>query len=478
MSQREFVTNNRRRFVTELKEFVRIPSVSSQPKHAPDVKRCADWLATHLRQIGLENVRVINTPRHPIVSADWLHAPAGPTVLVYGHYDVQPVEPLNEWRTPPFEPTVREQNLYGRGACDDKGQLFAHLKAIEFYLRNSRRLPVNLKCLFEGEEEVGSPNLKPFVARERRALACDAVVMSDTRMLGPDRPAITYALRGALSLELEIAGASGDLHSGNYGGALHNPAQALSEIIAKLHDPRGRIVIPGFYDRVRCWGRQEREYMARVGPSDKEILHHGRALRGWGEHGYTLYERTTTRPALNVTGITAGHQGAGGKSIVPARAVAKIDIRLVPDQEPLEIEQLFRAHVCRVTPGAVRSGVRTFFRTKPALVNRNHPAMRAAFAAYREGFGVSPVFVRSGGSIPVVNEFQELLGAPTILMGFALPDDRIHAPNEKFHLPNFFKGIETCIALLREIAKQRGAGNRLCLKSLLKPQRSTKITNS
>jgi acetylornithine deacetylase/succinyl-diaminopimelate desuccinylase-like protein len=451
MSRREYVRNNRRRFVTELKEFVRIPSVSSQPKHAPDVKRCADWLATHLRQIGLENVRVINTPRHPIVYADWLHAPASPTVLVYGHYDVQPVEPLNEWRTPPFDPVVREQNLYGRGACDDKGQLFAHLKAIEFYLRHSRRLPVNLKCLFEGEEEVGSPNLKPFVARERRALACDAVVMSDTRMLGPDRPAITYALRGALSLELEVAGAGGDLHSGNYGGALHNPLQALCEIISKFHDPQGRIVVPGFYDRVRCWGRREREYMARVGPSDKEILTHARALRGWGERGYTLYERTTTRPALNVTGITGGHQGAGGKSIVPARALAKIDIRLVLDQDPLEIEQLFRAHVCGVTPRTVRSAVRTFFRTKPALVDRNHPAMRAALAAYREGFGVSPVFVRSGGSIPVVNEFQELLGAPTILMGFALPDDRIHAPNEKFHLPNLFKGIETCISLLGEI---------------------------
>jgi len=448
-----FVRSNRQRFLNELKEFVRIPSISSQPKHAREVKRCAGWLANHLRQIGLENVRVIDTPRHPIVYADWLHA-AGPTVLVYGHYDVQPVEPLNEWRTPPFEPTIRDQNLYGRGACDDKGQLFAHLKAIEFYLRNSRRLPVNVKCLFEGEEEIGSPNLKPFVARERRALACDTVVMSDTRMLGPDRPAITYALRGSLSLELEVKGARGDLHSGNYGGALHNPLQALSEIISRLHDSHSRIAVPGLYDRVRCWSRREREYMARFGPSDKEILHHAQATRGWGERGYTLYERTTIRPALNVTGITGGHQGAGGKSIVPARAIAKIDIRLAPDQDPAEVEQLFRAQVCRLTPATVRSEVRTFFRTKPALVNRQHPAMRAALAAYRQGFGVAPVFVRSGGSIPVVNEFQELLGAPTILMGFALPDDRIHAPNEKFHLPNFFKGVATCVSFLREISVQ------------------------
>lgn len=440
---------NRQRCLTELKEFVRIPSVSSQPKHAPDVKRCAEWLANHLRQVGLENVRVINTQRHPIVYADWLHVPRGPTVLVYGHYDVQPVEPLNEWRTPPFEPVIRDQDLYGRGACDDKGQLFAHVKAIEFYLRNTRRLPVNVKCLFEGEEEIGSPNLKPFVARNRRALACDTVVMSDTRMLGPDRPAITYALRGALSLELEVKGAAGDLHSGNYGGALHNPLQALCEIIAKLHDEKGRITVPGLYDRVRRWGSRERDYMAGVGPTEREILANARATRGWGERGYSLYERTTIRPALNVTGITGGHQGAGGKSIVPARALAKIDIRLVPDQDPAEIEQLFRAHVCELTPPEVRSEVRTFFRTKPAVVGRSNPAMRAAVAAYRKGFGVGPVFVRSGGSIPVVNEFQELLGAPTVLMGFALPDDNIHAPNEKFHLPNFFKGIETCLVFLR-----------------------------
>jgi acetylornithine deacetylase/succinyl-diaminopimelate desuccinylase-like protein len=315
-------------------------------------------------------------------------------------------------------------------------------------------LPVNIKCLFEGEEEIGSPNLKPFIARQRRALACDAVVMSDTRMLGIDRPAITYALRGSLSLELEVVGSPHDLHSGNYGGALHNPLQALCEIISKLHDRDGRVLIPKFYDRVRRWDAAEREYMARVGPKDAEILRNAGVARGWGEVGYTLYERTTIRPAVNVTGLTGGHQGTGGKSIVPARASAKIDIRLVPDQEPEEIERLFRAHICRLTPSTARSFIHTFFRTSPALVNRRHPAMRAAFAAYRGGFGVPPVFVRSGGSIPVVNEFQEQLGAPTILMGFALPDDRIHAPNEKFHLPNFFKGIETCICFLREVASR------------------------
>lgn len=446
----------RRRFVAELKEFVRIPSVSAQPRHAADVRRCAAWLARHLEHVGLEHARVIETPRHPIVYADWLHAPGRPTVLVYGHYDVQPPDPLAEWRTPPFEPTVRGSNLYGRGACDDKGQLFAHVKALELYLRTAGRLPVNVKCLFEGEEEIGSPNLKPFIARHARALAADAVVISDTRMLGPDRPAITYALRGSLSLELEIRGAQHDLHSGNFGGALHNPLQALCAIICRLHDRRGRVLVPGFYDRVRRWDAAERGYMARVGPTDTEILRNAGVESGWGECGFTLYERTTIRPALNVTGIGGGYQGQGGKSIVPARAVAKIDIRLVPDQEPSEIEHLFREHVRRLTPVGVSVNVCTFFRTRPALIDRTHNAMRAAVTAAREGFGVPPVFVRSGGSISVVNEFQKALGVPVVLLGFALPDDRIHAPNEKFHLPNFFKGIRTCVRFLHEVGRQCG----------------------
>jgi acetylornithine deacetylase/succinyl-diaminopimelate desuccinylase-like protein len=273
-------------------------------------------------------------------------------------------------------------------------------------------------------------------------------------MLGVGRPAITYGLRGSLSLELEVAGAPHDLHSGNFGGALHNPLQALCRIVAGLHDPTGRILVPGFYERVRHWCDEERRYMAWVGPSDEEILRNAGVARGWGERGFTLYERTTVRPTLGVTGISGGYQGKGGKSIVPARAVAKIDIRLVPDQDPAEIERLFRKYIRRATPPALRTNVRTFFRTHPALIERAHPAMCAAATAYRKGFGVPPVFVRSGGSIPVVNEFQEALGAPVVLMGFALPDDRIHAPNEKFHLPNFFNGIQTCLWFLHEIGHQ------------------------
>jgi acetylornithine deacetylase/succinyl-diaminopimelate desuccinylase-like protein len=450
-----YATNNRLRIVAELKEFVRIPSVSSQPKHASDVKTCAAWLAKHLRGVGLEHVKVIPTKRHPIVYADWLHAGALPTILIYGHYDVQPVDPLSEWRTPPFEPVVRGDDLYGRGASDDKGQLFTHVKAIEYYLRRAGRLPVNVKCLFEGEEEIGSPNLQSFLSRHEQALGADVAVMSDTRMLAPDRPAITYALRGALSLELEVSGPPQDLHSGNYGGAIHNPAQVLCEMLGSLHDSKGRIRVPGFYDRVRNWSDDERDYMAEHGPSDATILRDARVRKGWGESGYSHYEQTTIRPTLTVTGIGGGHQGPGGKSIIPARASAKISIRLVPDQVPHEIERLFRQHIARVTPKTVSSTVRTHFITSPALVSRTHPAMSAAVEACRKGFGAAPVFLRSGGSIPVVNSFQTVLGVPTILMGFGLPDDRIHAPNEKFHLPNLYRGIDTCISFLSEMSHKR-----------------------
>jgi acetylornithine deacetylase/succinyl-diaminopimelate desuccinylase-like protein len=447
-----YVRSNRERFLGELKEFVRFPTVSAQPKHADDLKKCAAWLAAHLRRASLENVRVIPTGRHPLVYADWKKAPGRPTVLIYGHYDVQPADPLSEWHTPPFEPTLRGDDLYGRGACDNKGQMSAHLKAIEAYLRTSGRLPVNVKCLFDGEEEIGSPNLAPFIERNRRALAADVAVMSDTRMLAPDRPAITYGLRGSLSLELEVTNAEHDLHSGNYGGAIHNPLQALCEIIAKLHEEDGRIAIPGLYNRVRLWGDAERDYMARTGPADEKILRDAKAYKAWGEQDYTLYERVTVRPALTLNGIVGGYQGAGGKSVIPSSATAKINIRIVPDQSPREIEEIFRRHIACLTPPSVRSSVRASGHADPALIDRRHPAMSAAATAYRKGFGRGPVFVRSGGTIPVVNTFQEALGIPTVLMGFALPDDRIHAPNEKFHLPNFFKGITTCLWFLAEIS--------------------------
>ena len=455
-----YAQHHHTRFIRELCDFLRIPSISAQPRHAGDVRRCAEWLAAHLHTIGLDRVRVIETPRHPLVCAEWRRAPGRPTLLIYGHYDVQPVDPLNEWQSPPFEPAVRGDYLYGRGASDDKGQLFCHLKAIEAYLRTSGRLPVNVVCLFEGEEEIGSPNLAPFIRRHRRALAADAAAISDTSIPAPDRPAITYGLRGSLGLELELRGPRQDLHSGHFGGAIHNPAQALCDMLATLHDASGRVTIPGFYDRLRPISPAERAALARAAPSDAQILRNAGVERGWGERAYTLYERATIRPALTINGITAGYQGPGGKGIIPARAAAKLSFRLVLDQDPREVARLFREHIARVTPPTVRAAVRVYSAARPALISREHPALRAAAVAYRRGFGAAPAFLRSGGTIPVVNTLQEILGVPTALMGFGLPGDRIHAPNERFYLPNFDNGIATAIWLLHELGASDGSQER------------------
>jgi acetylornithine deacetylase/succinyl-diaminopimelate desuccinylase-like protein len=441
------------RFVAELQELVRFPSVSAQPAHAADVRRCAAWLAAHLRRIGMPAVEIAATAGHPIVVAAGPHAPGRPTLLIYGHYDVQPADPLPEWRSPPFEPRVRGGYLYGRGACDDKGQLFAHVKALEICLAGRRPPPLNVKCLFEGEEEIGSPHLRQFIERHRGALAADAAVISDTRMLGRDRPALTYALRGGLGLELEVEGPPHDLHSGNFGGAVVNPLQVLCRLLAGLEGADGRIAVPGFYDRVRAWGAAERRRMAASGPPDAAILAAAGVERGAGEPGYSLYESTSVRPALAVNGLTGGYQGAGGKGIIPARAGAKLSFRLVPDQEPRDVERLVRRHLARSAPEAVRLRVTTLLRAHPAQLDRRHPVMRAAAAAYRRGFGAAPVFLRSGGSIPVVSMLQEVLGITTAAMGFALPGDRIHAPNERFHLPTFFRAIATCLAFHDELAK-------------------------
>jgi acetylornithine deacetylase/succinyl-diaminopimelate desuccinylase-like protein len=448
---------HRGKFVTELKAFLQFPSVSSQPQQRIRVAECARWLAQHLKSVGLDRVRIVPTDGNPIVYASWLRAPGRPTLIIYGHYDVLPGEPLREWHTPPFTPTLKNSNLHARGASDDKGQLFSHVKAIESYLKTTNSLPVNVKCIFEGEEEIGSPHLTSFIARNKRALRADAAIISDTRMLAPDQPAISYAQRGGLRAEIEVKGPPHDLHSGNFGGGVHNPLQALCEMIARLHDSHGRVAIPGFYDEVRRWDEDERAFMARTGPTDQQILQDAKVERGWGESGFNLYERTTIRPALTVNGMSGGHQGAGAKSIIPARALAKLSFRLVPDQDPKNVARLFREHIERITPPAVRSSIRVFSPIEPALVDRNHPAVRAAALAYKHGFGAAPVFLRSGGSIPVVNTFQQILRIPAVLMGFGLPDDHIHAPNEKFHLPNFFKAIATSIWYLSIAAKLRSS---------------------
>jgi acetylornithine deacetylase/succinyl-diaminopimelate desuccinylase-like protein len=440
--------------LSALCELISFPSVSAQPARAADSDACAAWLANHLRGIGLADAAVFSTRGRPVVTGTWRRSDARPTLLIYGHYDVQPPEPLAAWHSPPFAPTLRGEWLYGRGASDDKGQLMAHVAAIEAYLRAVGDLPVNVICLFEGEEEIGSPSLTSFLLARRTAFAADAAVVSDMPMLGPRRPAVTYAMRGGLGLELELQGPEIDLHSGTFGGAVANPLEALCAIVASFHDAAGRVAVPGFYEAVRATPPAERAAMAGWGPDDREILRHARAKIGIGEPGFTAYERTTIRPTLSVNGITGGYGGAGAKAVIPSRARAKVSCRLVPDQEPEEIERLLWRHIVRARPAGVEVSVRRNLTARPAEVSRTHPAMRAAVTAYARGFGARPVFLRNGGSVPVVNTFEELLGIPTVLMGFGLPDDAIHAPNERFHLPTLMRAIATCIWFLSEVGAQ------------------------
>jgi acetylornithine deacetylase/succinyl-diaminopimelate desuccinylase-like protein len=449
---------SRARFVEEMRRLVRFPSVGSQPRHAGDIRRCANWLARHLASIGLERVRLVATAGHPIVWGEWRRAPGRPTLLVYGHYDVQPAEPLQQWRAPPFAAVVQGDRLYGRGASDDKGQFFAHVKAIESYLAGSDALPLNVVCLVEGEEESGSPNLAPFLARSRHAIGADAAVVSDMPILGPRRPALTYALRGSLSLELEVQGPLRELHSGQFGGAIADPLRILCELVGSLHLPSGEIAIPGIYDGVRDVSAAERASMARNGPTDEEILRVAGVATGSGEPGFTLYERTTIRPSLSVNGLLGGYTGTGPKAVVAPRALAKLSFRLVPDQEPAEVAALFRRHVQRRAPATVRVAVRADAGARPVVLDPSHPALRAALTAYRRGFGAEPALLRAGGTVPVVNVLRDVLHVPTALMGFTLPDDGIHAANERLHLPTFFRAVDTSIAFLDELPRALEGG--------------------
>jgi acetylornithine deacetylase/succinyl-diaminopimelate desuccinylase-like protein len=446
---------HRSQAVADLAALVRHPSVSAQPARAQDVSACASFLAGRLRKAGFERVELLATRRHPVVWCASRRAPGAPTLLVYAHYDVQPADPVSGWLTPPFEPSVREGALYGRGASDDKGQLVAHLAALEAYLRGHGRLPVNVTCLFEGEEEIGSPSLRELLLAERARFGADVAVVSDTAILGPRRPALTYALRGALGLELDVAGPAADLHSGIFGGTAPNPLEALASIVGSLHDRCGRVAVDGFYDTVRDVPAAERAQLARNGPSDAALRAAARAPGLVGEPGYSAYERTTIRPSLSVNGIVGGYTGSGSKAIVPARAHAKLGCRLVADQQPEEIERLLRRHVARVAPPGVTVTLRRGMTAKPVVVDRSHPAIRAALRAYERGFGAPPVLLRSGGTVPVVGLLRELLGIPVVPMGFGLPGDGIHGPNERMHLPTLARATDTCIWFLSELAPSR-----------------------
>ena len=445
----EYVRANRDRFLVELEDFLSIPSVSTQPEHKPDIERAAAWLRDKLLAAGFPRAEVMPTQGHPVVYAEWLVAGAEtPTVLVYGHYDVQPPDPLELWDTPPFEPAVVGDDIFARGASDDKGQLYAHVKAVEAFKEAAGAPPVNVKCIFEGEEETGSPSLESFIREHADLLTADVAVISDTHILGKGLPSIVYALRGLVYVEVEVTGPDHDLHSGTYGGAVHNPINALCAMIARLQDEDGHITIPGFYDQVRELEHEERAVMAKV-PFEREAwLREAGVKTDWGEPAYTIVERTTARPTLDVNGIWGGYTQPGAKTVLPSRAFAKISMRLVPDQEPAEITRLIRDYLAEIAPPAVSVEVRDLHSGESAIVRRDSPAVKAAFRAYAEAFGQKPVFVRGGGSIPVVATFQSLLGIETILMGFGLPDDRLHSPNEKLHLPNFYQGIETVLHFL------------------------------
>jgi acetylornithine deacetylase/succinyl-diaminopimelate desuccinylase-like protein len=438
----------------QLVDLISIPSISTLPDHANDIHRAAEWLATHLQEMGLEHVRVLPTARHPVVYADWLHAPDKPTVLIYGHYDVQPVDPLDEWETPPFEPTVRGDHLYARGASDDKGQLFTHLKAIEALLRAEGRLPINVKLLIEGEEEIGSSSLKVTLPEHRDLFQADVCAISDSHILSPDQPSIVYGLRGMVYGEVEVQGPHHDLHSGSFGGAVHNPLTALCEMIAALHDAQGRVTIPGFYDRVRTLSDEESAELARLPFTDEQFKAETGISATWGESGYTTLERLGARPTLEIHGIRGGFTGEGAKTVIPAKALAKISMRLVPHQSSAAIAKLFQNHVESLTPKTVRVSVRVLQSADPVLIDRRHPAFQAASKAYEKSFGARPVYTLEGGSIPIAVLLQRLFKLPVVLMGFGLPDDRLHSPNEKFYLPNFYRGIECCVHFLAELGKE------------------------
>jgi acetylornithine deacetylase/succinyl-diaminopimelate desuccinylase-like protein len=451
-----YIQERRDAFVEELKSFCRIPSVSTKSEHKPDVQRAAEWLADAMRATGLEHVQILPTAGHPVVYADWLHAPGKPTALVYGHYDVQPPEPLDLWITGPFDPTVRNGELYARGAVDDKGQVFMHLKALEAHLKTRGALPVNVKLLIEGEEEIGSPNLDPFIAEQRDLLAADVVVISDTAMIAKGAPGITHGLRGMVYFQIDVEGTKSDLHSGSFGGAVVNPAFALAQILSQLKDGNGRITIPGFYDDVRKLPAEERRALARLPFSEKKFQKEISAPALFGEKGFTTLERLWARPTLEINGLYSGFIGEGAKTVLPGRAMAKVSMRLVPNQDPAKIARLFAQHVKRICPRTVRLKLTEISgRGMPWLASTDHPAVQALAQAIQQGFGKKPVFTRTGGTIPVVATFTRLLKAPSLLMGIGLPDENAHAPNEKLDLDNLHHGMLSAAHLWSELAEVR-----------------------
>jgi acetylornithine deacetylase/succinyl-diaminopimelate desuccinylase-like protein len=449
----DFVNVNRDRYLEELKTLLAIPSISALPQHAGDVRRCAEWCADEMRRIGLQNVKLIDTPGNPVVYGDWLNAAGAPTILFYGHYDVQPVDPVELWESPPFEATIRDGEIYARGAADDKGQIFMHFKAVEAHLKQNGRLPVNIRFMIEGEEEVGSAHLDEFVRTHKNELAADVVVISDSPMFARGVPSICYGLRGLVYFQIDLRGSSTDLHSGSFGGAVANPAIVLAQMLAQMKDRGGRIKIPGFYDDVVALSDDERNAWATLPFNEKKYRKDFGIPKVFGESGYSTLERTWARPTFEVNGLLSGFTGEGAKTVLPAVSMAKVSMRLVPNQMPDTIARLFEAYVRKIAPKTVEVKVTRMHGGKPWMTAYDNVFVQAAARAIERGFGQKPVLTREGGSIPVVSTFQEELGLPSVLFGVGLPDENAHAPNEKLDVSNFHNGIIASAILYEEIAK-------------------------
>jgi len=450
----DFIKNNNERYLSELKHFLTYPSISTNPENKKDVLECAEYLKQHMESIGMQNAKVYPTKGHPVVYSEWLNAGADkPTVLIYGHYDVQPVDPIDLWTSPPFEAEVRGDNLYARGSADDKGQVFIHLKAIEAHLSQNRSLPVNIKLLIEGEEEIGSMNLGQFIKDNVELLKCDVIVVSDTSMFSKELPALGYALRGLCYMQVDVTGPNRDLHSGQYGGAVENPINALAEMIAKMKDADGKILIDGFYDDVAPLSKEEKDNFAKLPFSDEEYAKGLEVDALAGEKGFSTLERIWARPTLDCNGIWGGFTGEGAKTVLPSKASAKISMRLVPNQNPDKIEKLFVDFVKKIAPKSIKTEVYGQHHGKPWISPIDSKWNKAAIKALKAGFGKEPVFMREGGSIPIVFTLEEYLKAPTVLLGFGLPDENAHSPDEHLNMNNFYNGILTSADFYEELAK-------------------------
>ena len=455
MSLAEYLSEKQDQFQADLFRLLEIPSVSTDPARKNEVARCAEEVKRQMEQAGLEQVQVFETGGHPLVFGQWLGAPGAPTVLIYGHYDVQPEDPVDLWTSPPFTPTIRDGKVFARGATDDKGQFVAHVKAVEALMKSEGSLPVNVKFVIEGEEEIGSRNLAPFLESHKELLAADVLVVSDSAMFAPGQPSIVYGLRGLAYVEVELQGADSDLHSGVFGGAVPNPGFELCKLVAQLKDDQGRISVPGFYDKVVDLTPQERSDYANL-PFDEEAFRQELNVPGLsGEVGYTPLEHRSGRPTLEINGMLCGWTGPGAKTVLPAKSMAKISCRLVPNQDPEEIAALLEAHIKNLIPSTVRCKVTALHGGKPWITPREHPALDCANRAVQTVFGRDALFVREGGSIPIVVDFQTILGLPGLLVGFGLNSENLHAPDEHFDLGNYQLGIRLSIELMRELKNYR-----------------------